>query len=357
MTAPPDKKAARKKAAIRVLPIATVFCLRKKVYFIVMIPHETSFVYVNYVTISCKNHTGVLYLVTKPPRYGMLKSPSEHVEETDMADALNLEHTPAFESCRYYVGGEGVHTVNADPKLDSLLFLVRGELTSETVRVAAGRYYIFHSGDGTLLSGDNPEYFLIRFRGSFVCAEQTLPLSGRFDYRETVRHWNRLLEIADRERNGEHISKIERQALFCLILSQLYELSTIPGSEYLAQILMRDIASRFAEAVTLAELSEKYFYSQNYLIRVFRKKYGVTPYQHIIHMRIDKAKQLLSSTDMTCQQVAETCGYRDMSTFHKAFVSQTGLSPDRWRREAAKTEKGRPRGDYRSHAHALRGDE
>ena len=222
----------------------------------------------------------------------------------------------------------------------------------------AGRYYIFRAGDKTRLTGDDPEYFVIRFKGSYSPAEQTLPPSGRFDYKETVRHWNRLLELLDKQLDGQKVSKIEQQALFCQILSGVYALSSMPVGEYLAQIIMSDIAARYTEDITLEELSEKYFYSPNYIIRVFRKKYHVTPYRHIIHMRIDKAKQLLSSTDMTCQEIAEACGYHDMSTFHKAFVSRTGRSPDHWRKHMAEApENNHWRGDYRSNAHAIRGGE
>ena len=272
-----------------------------------------------------------------------------------MNDCLNLEQTPAFASCHYCSGGEGLHTVSAEARRDTLLFLVRGELTAKSLRLTAGRYAVLRAGSAVAFTGHDPEYFAIHFEGCFTPAEQALPSFGRFDYGEAVRHWNRLLELSDLKKEGKPVSKIEEEALFCLILSQLYELSSLPSNEYLAQILMRDIASRYTQAVTLRELSEKYFYSPNYLIRVFHKKYGVTPYRHILHMRIDKAKQLLSSTAMTCQQVAEACGYRDMSAFHKAFVSQTGCPPDRWRKEvAAEQHRTEGRGDYRSADHALR---
>lgn len=275
-----------------------------------------------------------------------------------MAELLNLESTPAFHSCGYYFGGEGIHTVSGTAEHDIILFLVRGELGAGSTKVQAGRYYIFRAGDKTRLTGDDPEYFVIRFKGNYTPAEQTLPPSGRFDYKETVRHWNRLLELLDKQLDGQKVSKIEQQALFCQILSGVYALSSMPVGEYLAQIIMSDIAARYTEDITLEELSEKYFYSPNYIIRVFRKKYHVTPYRHIIHMRIDKAKQLLSSTDMTCQEIAEACGYHDMSTFHKAFVSRTGRSPDHWRKHMAEApENNHWRGDYRSNAHAIRGGE
>ncbi len=274
-----------------------------------------------------------------------------------MNDCLNLEHPPIFRACFYYAGGEGLHAVKADLALDTILFLVRGALSSGGLRITAGRYHILRAG-AAVLSGDNPEYFAIRFSGSFAVAEQCLPLSGHFDYGETVRHWNRLLELNDRKKEGKAVSVMEQEALFCFILNQLYELSSLPRNEYLAQILMKDIVSRYTETISLKELSEKYFYSPNYLIRVFRKKYGVTPYRHILHMRIDKAKQLLSSTDKTCRQIAELCGYRDMSVFHRAFLTATGRSPDQWRREPADpTQKECQRGDYRNSSHALRDGE
>ncbi len=270
-----------------------------------------------------------------------------------MSDTLNLEKTPEFVSCRYCQDGGEAHCIVSDAENDMIIFLVREQLFFGTQKLVAGRYMILRAGDTVILRGDFPEYFLIYFRGIYTLPGQNIPISGKFDYKNSVKHFNRLLEIRDKLLDGQTVSVIEQEALFCNILSELYSIESMSGGEYLAKSIMQDIIDGYASDITLEKLSEKYFYSRNYIIRVFRKKYHVTPYRHIIHLRIEKAKQLLSSTDKPCQEIAEICGYHDMSTFYKAFVCETGESPERWRNHSVSISES----DYRSEIHAIKGGE
>ena len=275
--------------------------------------------------------------------------------EEPMELFLDLERTPTFLSCDYVVGEGREQVLSGVPDEDRILFLVRGTLSANRYTLPAGQYYLLRAGDGTRFVGKETEYFIVSFHGTFVPsgqASQTIPLSGRFDYKAILRYWNRLLEFRDKRLDGQTVSIIEQQGLFCLILGVLYSFSTSPAGDYLAQAIMTDIAEHYTSDITLEELSRNYFYSVNYIIRVFKKKYQVTPYQHIIHMRIEKAKQLLCSSDRSCQEIAESVGYRDMSSFYKAFLSEAGESPDRWRRRV--TEQT---GDYRKSHHAIRDGE
>src|SRR5208283_39100 len=53
-------------------------------------------------------------------------------------------------------------------------------------------------------------------------------------------------------------------------------------------------------------------------------------------LRMRRARQLLASTEKPLAEVALRAGYTDPSNFHRAFVSQTGVTPGRFR-EAARS--------------------
>jgi AraC-like DNA-binding protein len=62
------------------------------------------------------------------------------------------------------------------------------------------------------------------------------------------------------------------------------------------------------------------------------KRYsGITPYQYIQQIRIEKAKELLANTDYKLSFIAKEVGYHDLTVFYKAFRKTAGIAPGKWR--------------------------
>ncbi|MBO0718467.1 MAG: helix-turn-helix transcriptional regulator [Rhizobiales bacterium] len=75
----------------------------------------------------------------------------------------------------------------------------------------------------------------------------------------------------------------------------------------------------------LANLSVCYF------VRAFKQSTGVTPHDYLIRRRVEKTKQLLSSTDMPLSQIALAAGFADQSHFSRRFRQHVGMSPRDYR--------------------------
>lgn len=80
-------------------------------------------------------------------------------------------------------------------------------------------------------------------------------------------------------------------------------------------------------AISNADLAKKSNISEIYFRRLFSEKYGTTPKQYILEIRIQKAKRLLTDTALTISAVAEECGFTSVYTFSRAFKNRTGLTP------------------------------
>lgn len=78
---------------------------------------------------------------------------------------------------------------------------------------------------------------------------------------------------------------------------------------------------------TLENLSQVYHISQSYLSTKFREYIGTTLKKFIIKHRINKSKQLLSTTNLTIEEIAIKSGFSDSSYFHKIFKKETGYTP------------------------------
>lgn len=75
--------------------------------------------------------------------------------------------------------------------------------------------------------------------------------------------------------------------------------------------------------------------SQRNLIRRFRRAHGIPPVAFLQELRIETARHLLETTDLSFDQVVERVGYRDPASFRKLFRARTALSPREYRRRFA----------------------
>ena len=81
----------------------------------------------------------------------------------------------------------------------------------------------------------------------------------------------------------------------------------------------------------MKSLSEKAHYSAPHLHRLCLQVFGRSPKQHVIHLRMTRAKSLLLSTQWPVSYIASYVGYANVFTFSKRFKKSTGLSPSAFR--------------------------
>jgi len=68
------------------------------------------------------------------------------------------------------------------------------------------------------------------------------------------------------------------------------------------------------------------------LTRRFKKSLGQTPADYVRLLRIERAQQLLTTTDLAIADIARSVGYADLAAFRNAFRQQAGLTPSAYRR-------------------------
>lgn len=66
----------------------------------------------------------------------------------------------------------------------------------------------------------------------------------------------------------------------------------------------------------------------------FQEAIGRTPHAEILRLRIDRAKELLATTDQSLASIAVATGFRHAEYFSVAFRRTTGLTPRTWRRQS-----------------------
>ena len=130
-----------------------------------------------------------------------------------------------------------------------------------------------------------------------------------------------------------------KEEKLCYLLPLLHELSRcharlpkLPdGRESnLVSEICKYINDDLTRELSLEQLSEKYYLSKTHLNRLFKANVGTTVGQYIKLKRLFYAKELLSR-GMHPTEVYSLCGFRDYSTFFRAFKTQFEKAPAAFR--------------------------
>lgn len=80
-------------------------------------------------------------------------------------------------------------------------------------------------------------------------------------------------------------------------------------------------------------ISERLFVSSGYFARIFRKSTGQTFVDYLTNYRLDKAKELLRTTNLKVFEISERIGYEDAHYFSYNFRKNLGMTPGQFRKE------------------------
>jgi AraC-like DNA-binding protein len=90
------------------------------------------------------------------------------------------------------------------------------------------------------------------------------------------------------------------------------------------------IDTHFADPLPLQDLCEAAHLSGSYLIRAFKKRYGVAPHEYQTNRRIQYAKARLRD-GASLAQVALDVGFADQAHFQRVFKRMTAATPGQYR--------------------------
>jgi signal transduction histidine kinase/ABC-type sugar transport system substrate-binding protein/AraC-like DNA-binding protein len=88
-------------------------------------------------------------------------------------------------------------------------------------------------------------------------------------------------------------------------------------------------------AFTREEMAASLSVTPGYLTQQFRQELGITPWEYLTRVRIERAKQLLAASRLSVTEIAGEVGYNDAAYFSRVFVRETGRTPRSFRQQAS----------------------
>jgi AraC-like DNA-binding protein len=117
---------------------------------------------------------------------------------------------------------------------------------------------------------------------------------------------------------------------YCLV-RHAHTAPTPIGHEWGAVARVKDLlAFRYAENLTLMDLTAEAGLSRYHLIRTFQNTTGLTPHAYLINRRIEAAKGRLQQGE-TLVEVAAATGFSDQAHLTRVFKARIGVTPGAYR--------------------------
>ena len=90
--------------------------------------------------------------------------------------------------------------------------------------------------------------------------------------------------------------------------------------------------ARYAEPLDLGAMAAAAGFSRYHFAREFRAAFGETPGGYLSRRRVERAKDLLASANLTVTEICLLVGFSSLGSFSRRFTGLVGCSPTEYRR-------------------------
>lgn len=142
-------------------------------------------------------------------------------------------------------------------------------------------------------------------------------------FSELLKAWSK------KQIGGKHeCMAILHQIIYAIEREYMAEKPDTPAARILAAA--EYINGHFTEKITVAQLAASFAMSDTYFRRLFTRQLGMTPVKYINKLKLDYALELLANGYLTVNEIADKCGFSNVSYFSLFIKKQTGLSPSQF---------------------------
>ena len=140
----------------------------------------------------------------------------------------------------------------------------------------------------------------------------------------------------ERQKHASHVTR----ALFsyCVYLLENLQNALSPNATTQSDIpplvlkIIDFLHVHYAETLTLQSISNVFFVSKATLLYNFKKYTNCSPIDFLLNIRLTKAKEWLSKSELSVNEIAERCGFSSANYFGLIFKQKEGISPLHYRK-------------------------
>lgn len=131
------------------------------------------------------------------------------------------------------------------------------------------------------------------------------------------------------DRENEHRISVYIHMILCALVEAGTDRQA--GTRRTMDQVITYMQDHLTENLSIEDMASAAGLSRYYFNRLFRQQTGVSPHRYFNNLRIQKARLLLHTTDDSVAQIAEACGFDNVSNFIRLFRSCTDMTPTAFR--------------------------
>ncbi|MEK5176117.1 response regulator transcription factor [Heyndrickxia sp. FSL W8-0496] len=146
---------------------------------------------------------------------------------------------------------------------------------------------------------------------------------------DDLSHYTAAVEKMVYSSNIQELKGILRDYCHELILSINHQVN---NRSPIVQNVLQFIHSHYDQGLSLKTLGQQFHVNAIYLGQLFQKEIGVVFSEYLNRYRLEKAKELLKTTQDRAGDIGKKVGYSDTTYFYKQFKKNVGTTPSEWRK-------------------------
>jgi len=91
--------------------------------------------------------------------------------------------------------------------------------------------------------------------------------------------------------------------------------------------------------IKISDVTEALNISQAHLCRIMKRDFGKSFTEYVNDLKIERAKELLETTDLSVSEIATMLGFEDSNYFSRLFKKLTGENTTSYRKKLKKNKK------------------
>ncbi len=219
-----------------------------------------------------------------------------------------------------------------------LIYVYKGTgsfyIDNEWKKLRAGSIVLFRPHEPQFYSyyfSEKPEIYWIHFTGS-QCEE----ILTRYDIKNCyvgeilslqILFQTIITELQLKQLNFEDVVLANFHILLSTIHRSVQNTLQTSSNDFSLDRLIIELNSKYMNPWTVSSMADFCKLSVSYFSHTFKHKTGCSPMQFLNTLRIEKAKDFLTSNTMTVTTVSHLVGYDDPLYFSRVFKRSTGISP------------------------------
>lgn len=164
----------------------------------------------------------------------------------------------------------------------------------------------------------------------------TLNINLRSDNEDVSSMFEDMLrEYNDKKHGYEDILEHYLMIILTKIARRIFSETENRGDMSISGDIIIDVINRLNRSepgsVSAKQLADSYFLSQSSFSTKFKEKVGMSFLEYVTRLRINRACELLLTTELQIGEIQSCTGYQDAKAFYRAFRRCTGMTPTEYR--------------------------